>query len=74
MNDYLKNIQNLEQEITHTEQKVLELSEGLPVIEFDDKNNDITKVDKELSPNISQDNAPYYVPKKVIMRKYRLKK
>lgn len=73
MNDYLKNIQNLEQEVTHTEQKEIELSEGLPVIEFDD-NNDITKTDKELSPNMSQDNDPYNMPKKVIIRKYRLKK
>lgn len=73
MGDYLNDIKNLERENTILDKNDQDFNKVVPVVEFID-NSVITQTEIESSEQALQDNAPYITTKKVVARKYRLKK
>ena len=75
MNDYLKNIDSLDDIVTNTSDNNETIPKTIEVLEFDESAVSITSADSsETKQLLDSEIAPYMKSQKVTVRKYRLKK
>ena len=75
MNNYIKNISNLEQNVTAANVEMVRIEPETPIVSIASIPPSVTGVDSERTkgPEVV-DEADYMAPQKIKVRKYRLKK
>ena len=75
MNDYIKSISNLEQNVTASNGEMVRIEPETPIVSIASTPPSVTGVGSEITQGQEVvDGAEYMAPQKIKVRKYRLKK